>query len=210
MSIEVRPFRRNDREQLTALVNAHAAAVIPGISVSVNTVLSQLEREPREFIVDPWVCERATLVAEQSGRVVAAAHLLRYASDDRVGASYRDAGEIRWCLFWPEARGPHWPNSAQAADALEVALHVGADAGPSIRCRSPRFRPARASGWTTCAWRSSACTRSGWLATVRWPVAWGCGRRRTRSSIRSRRRSGRCYAGPRSARRRSTPLARAD
>ena len=44
--IEVRPFLRSDREQLTALVNAHIAAVIPGIAVSVNTVMSQLEREP--------------------------------------------------------------------------------------------------------------------------------------------------------------------
>jgi GNAT superfamily N-acetyltransferase len=54
-SIEVRPFRRGDREQLTALVNAHVAAVVPGMSVSVNAVLSQLEREPGEFIVGPWV-----------------------------------------------------------------------------------------------------------------------------------------------------------
>ncbi len=44
--IEVRPFRRSDREQLTDLVNAHAGAVIPRMSVSVSTVLAQLEREP--------------------------------------------------------------------------------------------------------------------------------------------------------------------
>lgn len=118
-SIEVRPFRRGDRDQLTALVNAHAAAVVPGLSVSVNTVMSQLEREPDEFIVDPWVSERATLVAEQRGRVVAAAHLLRYAADQRVGESYRDAGLIRWFLFWPEA--PYWPDSADARDALIAA-----------------------------------------------------------------------------------------
>jgi hypothetical protein len=36
----VRPFRRADREQLTALVNAHIQAVVPGVSVSVNTVMS--------------------------------------------------------------------------------------------------------------------------------------------------------------------------
>src|ERR671936_300530 len=108
-SIEVRPFRRSDREQLTYLLNAHAAAVIPGVSASVNTVMGQLEREPAEFIVDPWVSERATLVAEQRRRIVAAAHLLRYAADDRVSASYRDAGEIRWFLFWPEA--PYSPDS---------------------------------------------------------------------------------------------------
>jgi len=39
-SVEVRPFRRSDREQLTALVNAHVQAVVPGVSVSVNTVMN--------------------------------------------------------------------------------------------------------------------------------------------------------------------------
>ena len=43
-AIEVRPFRRSDRHQLTDLVNAHVQAVVPGASVSVNAVLSQLER----------------------------------------------------------------------------------------------------------------------------------------------------------------------
>lgn len=122
MSIEVRPFRRGDREQLAALVNAHAAAVVPGLSVSVNAILSQLEREPGEFIVDPWVAERSTLVAQQRGRVVAAAHLLRYLAGDHVSESYRDAGEIRWFLRWPEA--PYWPDSTEAGDAL-VAACVG-------------------------------------------------------------------------------------
>jgi hypothetical protein len=70
-AIEVRPFRRDDREQLTGLVNAHVPAVVPGMSVSVNRVMSQLERDPGEFIVDPWVSERATLVAEQRRRIVA-------------------------------------------------------------------------------------------------------------------------------------------
>ena len=66
-SAQVRPFRRSDRDQLTDLVNAHASAVVPGMAVSVNTVLTSLERRPGEFIVDPWVSERATLVAEQQG-----------------------------------------------------------------------------------------------------------------------------------------------
>jgi len=118
-SIEVRPFRRSDREQVTKLVNAHAGAVVPGVSVSVNSVLSQLEREPGEFIVDPWVSDRKTLVAQQRRRVVAAAHLLRYAAGEGVGESYRNAGEIRWFLFWPGA--PYWPDSAEAAAALIAA-----------------------------------------------------------------------------------------
>jgi GNAT superfamily N-acetyltransferase len=114
--VQVRPFRRADRDQLTALVNAHVQAVVPGISVSVNTVLSQLERDPGEFIVDPWVAERATLVAEQRGRVVAAAHLLRYGAGGEVGPAYRDTAEVNWLLYWPEAS--HWPDSAEAAAIL--------------------------------------------------------------------------------------------
>lgn len=122
-SIEVRPFRRSDRDQLTDLVNAHAEAVVPGMSVSVNAALRQLERDPGEFIVDPWVCERTTLVAEQRGRVAAAAHLLGYFGDERAGESYRGAGEIRWFLFWPEAPAgnPYWPDATQAADELIAA-----------------------------------------------------------------------------------------
>ena len=115
-AVQVRPFRRADREQLTALVNAHIQAVVPGVTVSVNTVLSQLERDPGEFIVDPWVAERATLVAEQRRRVVAAAHLLRHGAGEDVGPAYRDSAEINWLLFWPEAS--YWPDSAAAAAAL--------------------------------------------------------------------------------------------
>jgi hypothetical protein len=100
---EVRAFRRSDREQLTHLVNAHAAAVVPGMGVSVSAVLSSLERQPGEFIEDPWVGERVTLVAEQNGWIAAAAHLLRHFSDERAGRAARDVGEIRWLLFWPEA-----------------------------------------------------------------------------------------------------------
>jgi GNAT superfamily N-acetyltransferase len=118
-SVQVGPFRRGDREQLTALVNAHVQAVVPGMSVSVNTVMSQLERDPGEFVVDPWVAERVTLVAQQRGRVVAAAHLLRYGEGEAVGRSYRDAGEISWLLYWPQAS--YWPDSEQAADALVSA-----------------------------------------------------------------------------------------
>ena len=115
-SVQVRPFRRSDREQLTALVNAHVAAVVPGVSVSVNAVLAHLEQVPGEFIVDPWVAERKTLLAEQRSRVVAAAHLLRYGAEEPVGESYRDVGEIGWFLFWPDA--PFWPDATAAADEL--------------------------------------------------------------------------------------------
>ena len=79
--------------------------MVPGVSVSVNAVMSQLEREPGEYIVDPWVAERTTLVAVERERVVAAAHLRRYADDDRVSESFRGAGEIYWLLCWRNATG---------------------------------------------------------------------------------------------------------
>ncbi|MGF0173509.1 N-acetyltransferase family protein [Streptomyces sp. Marseille-Q5077] len=115
-ALEVRPFRRADRDQLTELINMHVAAVVPGVSVSVNTVLSALERQPDEFITDPWVGERVTLVAEQRDHVVAAAHLLRYRADDEVGGTYRDIGEIDWFVCRPPAS--FWPDSDEAADLL--------------------------------------------------------------------------------------------
>lgn len=122
MPTQIRPFRRSDRDQVTSLVNAHVAAVVPGVSVSVQVLLSQLEREPGEFIVDRWVRERLTLVAEQRGRVVAAAHLLRYTGDAQTGADFRDAGEIRWLVCWPDA--PYWPDAAEAGHTLAAACHA--------------------------------------------------------------------------------------
>jgi hypothetical protein len=111
----IRPFRRSDREQLTALVNAHIAAVLPGVSVSVNALLSQLEREPAEAVVDPWVVERQTLVAVERETVVAGAHLLRYADEERVGPDYRGAAEIRWLVHEPRA---------DAADLVDACFEV--------------------------------------------------------------------------------------
>ncbi|MFH8619472.1 N-acetyltransferase [Streptomyces sp. NPDC017979] len=115
-SVYVRPFHREDRDQLTALVNAHAAAVVPGAAASVNTVLSSLERHPDEYVTDPWVAERVTLIAQQRQRVVAAAHLLRYRNDPDVGDDYRDAGQVEWFLHVP----------ADPDDAEEGAEGAGA------------------------------------------------------------------------------------
>jgi GNAT superfamily N-acetyltransferase len=121
--IEVRPFRRGDRDQLTALVNTHAAAVVPGLGISVSSMLSELERQPGEFLIDPWVSERLTLVAEQHDRIGAAAHLLRYAANERVSPAYANSGVIRWLLFWPEAPtgNPYWSDATQAAEKLIAA-----------------------------------------------------------------------------------------
>ncbi|MEV0340414.1 hypothetical protein AB0H49_15415 [Nocardia sp. NPDC050713] len=115
----IRSFRRDDRDQLTRLVNAHIAAVIPGVSLSVNTVLSQMERRPTETIIDPWVVERVTLVAEQAGAVVAAAHLLRYGVGSQVSDSYRDAGVLEWLVAanWDPTGPEDWLRSAAPAAA---------------------------------------------------------------------------------------------
>jgi GNAT superfamily N-acetyltransferase len=121
LPIQVRPFRRADRDQLTGLVNAHVEAVLPGVSVSPNAVLSQLEREPDEHLVDPWVVERRTLVAELRDNVVGAVHLLRYGREDAVGPAYRGSGELRWLLFLPGAEG------VAAADALTAAALAAMD-----------------------------------------------------------------------------------
>lgn len=126
--VRVRAFLRSDRDQLTTLVNAHLGAVAPGSSVSVQALLSSLERDPGEFIVDPWVVERRTLVAEQRNRLVAAAHLVRYGSGPEVGEHYRDTAEIRWLVCWPEA--PFWPDSPAAGTALMSACLAQLDAWP--------------------------------------------------------------------------------
>jgi GNAT superfamily N-acetyltransferase len=123
-SIEIRPFRRSDRDQLTALVNLHVQTVVPAVGVSVNALMSQLEREPDEVIVDPWVVERKTLVAVERDAIVAGAHLLRYGDDERVGESYRGVAEIRWlvCRYDAVAAG-----DALAAACLEAMDAWGAE-----------------------------------------------------------------------------------
>lgn len=122
-SVQIRPFRRSDRDQLTDLVNAHAGAVVPGMGTSVAALLASLDRDPGEPITDPWVGERATLVAEQQHRAVAAAHLLRYLDDERAGESFQGIGEIKWLVFWPEAPSGnrYWADAADAAERLIAA-----------------------------------------------------------------------------------------
>ena len=100
--VEVRPFARRDREQLARLVNAHVAVVLPGGYVPPATLLSDLEHPLGEFVIGPWATDLTTLVAVERDRIVAAAHLRRYGDDDRVGADYRNAGEIVWLLCWPD------------------------------------------------------------------------------------------------------------
>lgn len=98
---EIRPFARPDRDQLTDLVNAHVQAVIPGCSVPVATLLSHMERDPGEYIVDPWVLARETWVAIEMDRLVAAVHLHRYGNEPEVGPALRNTAGINWLVCWP-------------------------------------------------------------------------------------------------------------
>lgn len=100
--VEIRPFARGDREQLTRLASAHVAAAMPGGSIPAATLLSQLEHPLGEDIIGPWVADLATFVAVNRDRIVAAAHLRRFADDKRASKSYRNTGEIAWLLCWPE------------------------------------------------------------------------------------------------------------
>jgi GNAT superfamily N-acetyltransferase len=145
---EIRPFARHDREQLTSLVNAHIRAVIPGWSVPTSALLNQMEREPGEYIVDPWVVDRETWVAIERDRVAAAAHLHRYGPEAPVGTAYRNAAAIGWLVCWPEQLGAghqlmaamrerldRWSPRVQYLDvSLPAALAYGVqDAWPHIR-----------------------------------------------------------------------------
>ncbi len=102
MATNLRPFARSDRDRLTELINRHVAAVTPGVALSVNAVMSQIEGEPLNAVVDPWVADRLCLVAERDGRLVAAGLLHRFADDDRVAPGYRNAGEFRYLVCEPD------------------------------------------------------------------------------------------------------------
>lgn len=110
----IKPFGQSHLSQVRDLVNAHLAAVVPGWALPGRFIASRLARNPGQYVIDPWVIERATLCAIERGRVVAAAHLLRYGSDEEVG-DYRGVGDIAWALAWP--------GSAAALRSLLVAAH---------------------------------------------------------------------------------------
>lgn len=137
MPVAIRPFERRDRDRLTALVNLHVAAVIPGVVLSVNAVLGQLEREPDESVVDPWVAERRCLVAERDSEIVAAALLHRFRCTADVGDAYRGTGDIRWlvCKIDATDAGAELLQTALAQMRAWQVTAVGAEcAVPALGC----------------------------------------------------------------------------
>ena len=88
--------------QLTSLINAHFGAVIPGWSLPSEFIEKHLHHNLSQYVIDPWVIERKTLCVLHRGRLVGAAHLLRYGTGEEVGESYQNVGDIGWLLAWPD------------------------------------------------------------------------------------------------------------
>jgi GNAT superfamily N-acetyltransferase len=99
--IHIEQFQNHHLPQVRELVNRHLSAVIPGWALPEAYLASRLQRNPEQYVVDPWVVERKTLCAVESQRVVAAAHLLRYGSGPEVGYDYKGIGDIAWLVAWP-------------------------------------------------------------------------------------------------------------
>ncbi len=100
--MRVHSFEPNYLPGLRELVNHHLSAVVPGWTLPDEAVAAHLQRDYGEYVTDPWVIERATLLATEGWRVLAAAHLLRYGEGEEAGKDFRGAGEIGWLLSLPE------------------------------------------------------------------------------------------------------------
>ena len=100
--MHIEPYHSDQLTQLTYLINAHMGAVMPGWSLPAAYVEDRLYRNPGEYVIGPWVIERKTLCAIEKGRLVAAAHLLRYGTGAEVAEHYQNIGDIGWLLAWPQ------------------------------------------------------------------------------------------------------------
>ena len=98
--VQIAPLDRSHLPQVLALVNSHLSTAIPGWSLTADYFWERLKSEPQEYITDPWVVERKSIVGIVRDRVCAAAHLRRYGDDTR----WKGVGEIAWILFWPGER----------------------------------------------------------------------------------------------------------
>jgi GNAT superfamily N-acetyltransferase len=112
--MHIEPYNTHHLPELQRLVNHHLSVMIPGWSLPASYIEQHLQRNPHQPIIDPWVAERKTLLAIEKRRVVAAAHLLRYGTEDDVGKDYKGVGDIAWLLAWGE-------NLDEAAGLLNAA-----------------------------------------------------------------------------------------
>ena len=60
--VQITPLDRSHLPQVLALVNSHLSTVIPGWSLTADYFWERLQSEPQEYITDPWVVERKSIV----------------------------------------------------------------------------------------------------------------------------------------------------
>ncbi|MFN8530569.1 MAG: GNAT family N-acetyltransferase [Anaerolineae bacterium] len=113
--MEIHLFSLEYLPELQRLINQHISTVFPGWGVSATAIERHLQRNSHQPIIDPWVTERKTWAAFEQGRLVAAAHLLRYGTDDPVGEHYRGVCDIAWLLADSE-------HTTQAAALLHAGI----------------------------------------------------------------------------------------
>jgi GNAT superfamily N-acetyltransferase len=99
---EIRAFQSNDLPQLTQIINIHISMLITGWGLPSELILSHMEKNPDQPVIDPWVIERKTLCALVGEKLVGAAHLLRYGDAEPVGENHHKHGDIAWLVFDPE------------------------------------------------------------------------------------------------------------
>jgi ribosomal protein S18 acetylase RimI-like enzyme len=97
----IRAFQPEDLSQLTQIINTHISMLIPTWELPSELILSRLEKNPDEPVIDPWVIERATFCAFVGENLVAAAHLLRYGDTETVNENHHNHGDIAWFVFEP-------------------------------------------------------------------------------------------------------------
>ncbi len=119
------PYEPEQLPALQILINAHLEMTIPGWALPAEYIAERLTRHPEQYILDPWVVERRTLVSVEAERVLAAVHLLRYGDGDEVAPDYRNAGDMAWLLFAPEAEAAGYELLAAARQQMQQwGVHV--------------------------------------------------------------------------------------
>jgi GNAT superfamily N-acetyltransferase len=98
--VKIEPLDKFYLPQVLDLVNAHLGAVVPGWALTACYFWERLKRNPAEWVTDPWVAERKSIVGVVNDRVCAAAHILRYGDQ----TPRKGTAEVAWLLFWPRER----------------------------------------------------------------------------------------------------------
>ena len=115
--VQIALLDRSHLPQVLELVNSHLSTVIPGWSLTPDYFWERLKSNSQEYITDPWVVERKSIVGIVRDRVCAAAHLLRYGEDTH----YKGVGEIDWILFLAR-RARSWRGGSDGVPAPDECL----------------------------------------------------------------------------------------